>query len=84
MRFELKTIQENLRRLGLLVQRKGAEELKAKQEVKSKREHRVNCLKTRDEASYWASKCYEFEQKRLRIRQRVFQVGTHLCTHSLP
>jgi hypothetical protein len=47
MKFQIRTLDDNLRKLDLLTQRKSHEELKAKQDLQSKRDHRDHCMKVR-------------------------------------
>ena len=80
MQFDIRTLQENLRKVSTLSQRKGVEEIKARQDVKAKTAHREKCIKARDEAAFWASKCKEFESKRRRVRLRVIQDTRYMDT----
>lgn len=74
MEFDLRSLEESLRKLNGLAQRKGIEEVRARQEHRTRTEHRDACVTARDEATQWAAKCREHEQKRRRIRTRVLEV----------
>lgn len=80
MQFDLKTLQDNLRKMSLLSQRKSIEEIRARQDVKAKTAYAEKCRKARDDATFWASKCKEFEHKRRRVRLRVIQDTRYMDT----